>query len=590
MRLARFASCALSFLLLVTFEVAGIEVHVGNLTVTATNAYGVLEDGKVISLVHHNKKVRVQVVMLDEFPPATRESIHDIVDSVERTQEVVVTHVKSATREKVSLLTGEGTVKLGDEAAHFWFLSIPVGDRAAAGVAFSPQDEQDVHKAELLEILKSISSKLDGTARFFDFETGGLRDRWTAQGPIAVERQRPPIVYDLSKSKDMDAPLRSQVPMDHAIHLTSSGKSVFLAVEGLVPQDWTELEAVSFWVYQADRTDPPTTIELQVYGSNPRARFWRKLVIDHEGWRSYSVPLRWMRWGEYHVPAWYDIGRFGIYFRDTGDIWIDSITLEDTDAQRGSTIEGADLAELAFPDRTKDVKFTDSQDLVLVSGTAEMSPDELLKHVSATKKQIETDFAFLPATRYPPKLVVLPAQADYRHFIQKMAAALNSQVAVPKSDGFTLQDVSVSYWDPAQGTLRPVYTHEYVHGLLSHMLRFNNQGDWFHEGAAAYYQLQAHPQANLSEIVRKGSEDRSFSTPLEELCNGKRIPMNRYWQAMTIVELLLTDDAYRKKLPELIASFQANGSTDLGPPLKGVLHKTWEQITDDWRNHCRARY
>jgi hypothetical protein len=590
MRLARCATVAIAYLLLVNFEVAGIEVHFGNLTVKAPNSYGIQDDGNVLSLFNKEKKVRVNLVILDEFPSATRGSIHEIVDGLENTQDVVVNQLKSTTQKTVSMLTGEGTVKLGDDTAHFWFLSIPMGNRGAAGVAFSLHDEKDVHRAELLEILKSISSKLDGTTRFFDFEESGLKNRWSAQGPIGVQRQRPPIVYDLSQSKDVDELRRSQVPKDNAVHLTTSGKSIFLAIEGLAPRDWTELEAVSFWIFRADRSDPPTTIELQVFGSNPRARFWRKLVLDHEGWQMYSVPLRWMRWGNYYVPAWNDVGRFGIYFRDAGDIWIDSITLEDTDGQLGSMIAGADLAKLAFPDGTADVKSTDSTDLILVSATSELSSDELLKHVSSLKRQIESDFSFLPATRVPPKLVVLQAQADYRQFVEKLSAVLNSQTAVPTTDGVTLLDVSVSYWDPAQGTRRPVYTHEYVHGLLSHMLRFENQGDWFHEGVASYYQLKAHPQANLSEIVRQGIDNRNLSTPLEELCNGKRIPLNRYWQAMTIVELLLTNDAYRKKLPELTAAFQNSGSTDLGQPLRGVLDKTWNQLTDDWRSLCRSRY
>jgi hypothetical protein len=383
---------------------------------------------------------------------------------------------------------------------------------------------------------------------------------------------------------------RSAVPQDEAIHLTTAGESALFAAKGLVPQDWTELEAVSFWVYRASGTDTPTTIELQVFGSNPRARFWRKVVIDHEGWQKYSVPLRWMRWGNYYVPEWNDIGRFGIWFRDAGDIWIDSITLEDTDAQLGSTLEGDDLAKLVSSDGTADVKVTDMTDLVLVSATSELSSDELLKHVSSLKKQIESDFPFLPASRVPPKLVVLSKRADYRPFIEKFTAALNSQTAVPASDGLTILDVSVSCWDPAQGTLRPVYAHEYVHGLAGHLLGFENQSDWLHEGLATYYQLKAHPQANYAEIVRMGIENRNLSTPLEELCNGKRIPMNRYWQAQTVVDLLLTDDTYRQQLPQLIAAFQANGSTDLGPALEKILSKDWNQLTDDWRSHCRSRY
>ena len=436
----------------------------------------------------------------------------------------------------------------------------------------------------------SIESKLNGQERFFGFDTPALKKRWTAQGAITVQRKRPPIEYKSNGTNGVDTRRKSVVPEGAAVHVSTSGKGVFLTTKGLTPRDWSDMETISFWVLRAERDAPPTTVELQIYGTNPQAKFWRKLVIDHHGWKMISVQLRWMRWGNFHVPEWKDISRFGIYFRDAGDVWVDSISLEDASQALGATLVSKDLAEIAFPDRADRVKQIDSKDVVLVTADAELNTDELTNHLSSVAQQVRADFSFLQRNQSSPKLVILPTRADYRQFVLDYAGALNSKSALPKSGGFTIQDVAASFWDPKFGTLRPVYTHEYVHGLLCHILQFQNASDWLHEGAAAYYQLKAHPQTNFSDIVRKGIEDRNFSTPLETLCNGKRIPLNRYWQAVTIIDLLLTDAAYRQRLPDLIAAFRRNGSTDLGPTLMSVFNTTWDQFTTDWRSHCRMRY
>jgi hypothetical protein len=589
MRFRSGALCLLSLLSLQARLVADITVRVGNLSVTAPTTYQIKRSDGGVSLIRADGEISVRVITVNQLPLPTPKDIQRIVADLPHTSNTVVTDVKSSRHNGSLFVTGKGTVNVGERENQFWLLSTQVGDRAAAGVGFAPRGHAAQDQAELLAILKSVTPALQSSRRFFGFEESGLSNHWMAQGDITIERKRPPTEYQPEIANDADPPPSSD-PKGDAIHLSTPGNSIFLAVDGLVPNDWSEMEAVSFWVYRANTQSPPTTIELRIFGKNPRSRFWRKLVVDHQGWKRYSIPLRWMRWGDYHTPEWNDIGRFAIYFRDAGDIWIDSILLEDVEPGHGATLLAADLATLVPQDDATDCKLTDSKDLVLVSTVSELDTEELQKHLSRIKSQVEADFSFLPPMSPQPKLAVLSARAHYQDFVMQLAAALNSQTTIPNADGFTLMDVSASYWDPTQGTLRPVYAHEYLHGLLGHRLRFANQGDWLHEGAATYYQLRAHPQANLAEIIQQGIEDRNLSLPLEKLCNGKRIPLNRYWQAFTMVDLLLNDAAYRLKLPELIKDFQSNGSTELGPPLIRIYKKSWQQLTDDWRSHCRVRF
>ena len=79
-------------------------------------------------------------------------------------------------------------------------------------------------------------------------------------------------------------------------------------------------------------------------------------------------------------------------------------------------------------------------------------------------------------------------------------------------------------------------------------------------------------------------------TPFARLCNGESIPTNRYWQAMTLVDMLLSHEDYRNRLPKMMAAIQESRSTNLEPILQPVLGKTWQELTDDWRDHCRQKY
>jgi hypothetical protein len=138
--------------------------------------------------------------------------------------------------------------------------------------------------------------------------------------------------------------------------------------------------------------------------------------------------------------------------------------------------------------------------------------------------------------------------------------------------------------------LRPVYAHEYVHGLLSQAALVPNSGEWFQEGLATHFQMQFHPQKGLSRQIAQDLQNEAKLAPLADVCNGKKVALNQYWQALTVVDLLLAHESYRPQLPALVAAFQKSGSTDLGPQLEPVLHTTWPEFTTAWKEYCRKAH
>jgi hypothetical protein len=76
---------------------------------------------------------------------------------------------------------------------------------------------------------------------------------------------------------------------------------------------------------------------------------------------------------------------------------------------------------------------------------------------------------------------------------------------------------------------------------------------------------------------------------LRTVCNGEAIPLDQYWVAGTVCQMLAEEPDLAAKLPELVAGMQDRGSTALDPLLP-TLGLTWEQLDARWRAFCRRSY
>lgn len=414
----------------------------------------------------------------------------------------------------------------------------------------------------------------------FDFDNDRkLSTDWSAVGKIKAKRQAGPKGKDASDSG----------PSGNAVTLETEGKAGLFAKSGTVSRNWEEFSHVSFWVHRAAaeaELRSESVMEIQIYEEDQKARFWRKVTLDHEGWKEFRLPLKWFRWGGNKRTRWDRIGRMGFWFRDAASVSIDDIGVHDTKSAKAAYLSLEELSAVAFPDNGR---VTETKDLAVLSNAAAVDRDKLAAHLSHILRTLRADHPWLPEPVRKPMLIVFADQQEYERFPTVFAARFNSEAAPPKSTGFTFHGIATSYPDPDNPTLRPTFTHEFLHSCLTQTLRISNRGDWLQEGVASMYQLHFHPQANIPKIVRDGVEQERSRTPLAELCNGERIPMTRYWQAATVVQLLTTDP-YKDRFPELIAAIQNSKTTDLGPHLDSILKTDWETLTDDWLEFCKSRY
>ena len=388
-----------------------------------------------------------------------------------------------------------------------------------------------------------------GDQVLFDFDRRPLSKDWTAVGDVQAER-RPLSKYDR---------VVHHGPVGKGVRITAQSSSGLFTKARIVPRDWSSFAQINFWVFRSEdevRRKPKLVMEVQIVESDQRARFWRRVELSHAGWKQIQLPLRWFRWGDGRVPRWTEVAGIGFWLREASELAIDSISIVNIPGH-SAFLNIDDLEQTGFPNADLTCQVIKAPELTLLTDVQQLDVEQLTGHLRKVDKACSQDFDFAAPSRRVPTLVLFSSREQYQAFTPRFAQRFNSSASRPQSSGYTVQGISTSYWDPAYGTLRPVYTHEFIHGFLVHRIRLPSEGGWLHEGLASYYQLAFHQQENLNELVQAGLLDANRRTPLQELCNGQKILSSRYWQAMTVVRLLLHDAAYRDRFPRLIEAFQA---------------------------------
>lgn len=399
-----------------------------------------------------------------------------------------------------------------------------------------------------------------------------------------------PTTADAAGGPGGRQPAEPLLPTGKACRISSGGPGGAALSSERWPTDWRSSAALCLWVFRQPTDERPETIELRCVEEDGRAHFWRKIELRHSGWKLIEVPLSAMRWGDQRAPRWDKVKNMVLFVRQPSELWIDSLWLSAGANNEAAELAGERLARLAFPrSDASQVAVVRREQVELISDCSKIDANKLADHLQSVAETVLKQLALPKQEGLRGTLIVFDRDPDYRQFVPRLGAYWNAQAAEPQSGGFTVQAIATAAYSEQHGTLRPVFTHEFIHSLLARALHISNRGEWLHEGLANYYQLRFHPQENIAEIVRSGVEDPSSHLPLEKLCDGKPIPMNRYWQAMTVAEMLLTDEAYRASLPRLLEAFGTDGSTDLGPRLK-LLGKDWTAFTADWKQFCLRHY
>jgi len=368
--------------------------------------------------------------------------------------------------------------------------------------------------------------------------------------------------------------------------------------KGEVPPELPRFDTLRFWVHRDPAAvDPPaaaSSIEVRFYEADGGAYFCRQVTLDHVGWKQVEVPLKWVRWSDTRIPRWEQVDRLGFYFHDAADIVVDACALTDelppnaADARPGPGPD--DIARLAFGAAadTERVRVATGGPIVVITDAPDLDPDALVAHLGRLAATIAVDTPFADEPAGPLMVVVFADEEAYRQFPVDFAAALGGTVRPTQAGGITIRGIATSSWHPRYGTLRPVYTHEFIHALLSATLRLDNKQEWFQEGMTTHYQLRFHPQAGVeADVVR--SLDAADENILREVGTGTGIPLERYRVAGTLCRMLLEDPDLAPRLPAMVAAMQKTGSTAL-EPLLPVLGLTWAELDTRWRDFCRTTY
>lgn len=358
----------------------------------------------------------------------------------------------------------------------------------------------------------------------------------------------------------------------------------------LLPADLPSCESVVFRVRRVapEAAESAPAIEVQLIEPDGKSKFWRKVELASTNWTEVRLPLRFFRTGGTRLPRWDGLRFFAFYLRTPAEFLVSGL-----DFAKGAggdvRILPKELRQIAFPDAPEGaVRLAQKPGIVLLTDCARLDVKQLAERLDGLSGDLQTAFPFAPPAAEPPSLVVFDRRADYEEFPGRIAQRMDSAADRPQSGGYTILSISTSYFDEQYGTLRPVYFHEFTHAWLGRRLRMEDDGGWFQEGFANYFQLKLFPQANIAGIVRQGLDDASYRMPLKELCSGKRIPMDRYWQAMTVAGMLLAKDPYRGKLEAMVTAFHSAGSIDLAPVLGPVFGKDWDAFTADWTAYARS--
>ncbi len=328
-------------------------------------------------------------------------------------------------------------------------------------------------------------------------------------------------------------------------------------------------------------------LEVQLLERGGQTRYWRKVALT-KATQTLELPLRFFRTSGTRLPDWSRISYLGFYFREPATVRLTALELR-SESGRGPDFTCDDVAAVA--DLGAAARRVVTPDYALLTDGAELELAVLTNRLATLTGELRRLLPVAKPPRRPPLLLIFATRDAYRQFPPRFAGLFNSAAASPDTDGFTLLGVASSSWNPQKGTLRPVYLHEFTHAWLEQNCGLLCDGTWLQEGLANYFQLRHFPQANFAALAAQSlKQEGTHVMPLRELLDGRAVPLNRYWQTVTVLDLLLHRPPYAGKFPALMAELLQRNSVDLAPALQAVYGVDFAAFERDWRAHCAAKY
>ncbi len=425
----------------------------------------------------------------------------------------------------------------------------------------------------VLAIVPCFHSSLWKMVENFE-QLGKLGDRWTAHSGVRLERVSvPPGVKHEGVERRM-------------LQVVASVGGVFASTPDFPRCRFHAATAVKFRVEAPGATaSNPLVFEFQVYATERRAWRWMKVTIDAPGWRTVELPTKYFR----HSPAaylpWEETRRFAFRFRNAGRLNLDTIELVDASfTTRPGELSLEELGELAFGAKAKIHR---GKTFAVITDEPRLKPDETMAAVDEMLAMVLADFPTLKAPKTPSPLLIFSAEVDYRAFWGKLASKFSSDDPTPESDGYSMEGIAGSFYDPRLGSVRPVYVHEACHALITRLFGISNEGEWLHEGLANYYQLRWAKQ-DLRGIAKTLVAQRRLIS-LEGLLSGRPIGMENYAQAALFIEWIMANATRKERFLPAIRYMAKQGSTAFDPAAKIHFGASVQRIATSWFRWIQSR-
>ncbi|KPK80739.1 MAG: hypothetical protein AMJ81_11440 [Phycisphaerae bacterium SM23_33] len=235
------------------------------------------------------------------------------------------------------------------------------------------------------------------------------------------------------------------------------------------------------------------------------------------------------------------------------------------------------------------------RDGIILWTDAPVDGEALVKHLEEVQSHLEAMFrpgqpasASRPTTEASPRPVALAVYArapDYDQFWQRVAAHYNGRFGAITTEGFSYRVFCATSYDTPEkfARRRALLCHEFAHVWLFQNRGLRNDGNWLTEGIATAVQLHFFPESGDRADFARWMETGQM-LPLKRLMDLARIDLKHYWQAGTLVELLLL--RYREKLPAVVSAF--NEGRSAYAIVTAVLETDMPTLQRQWAEHVRA--
>ena len=406
-----------------------------------------------------------------------------------------------------------------------------------------------------------------------DFDQpGGLGDRWTASQGMFLER----VV--------VSGEVRHEGVAGRMLKVKAVAGGYFASKSDFPDPRFVASSGVKFRINASGVSkQQPLVFEFQSFAKERKAWRWTKVSIDSAGWQTVELPTRYFRHsGSAYLP-WKETRRFAFRFRNAGRIELDGIELLDAPVDtHPSTISLEELDRLAFGSKGKVHR---SGSFAILTDEPRLKPKETFAELDRMLNMFLADFpgAKLPAQPIP--LLIFSKESRYRAFWGELAKKFNSQGPVPQSGGYAMLGIAGSFYDPGQGSVRPVYLHEACHALIARTFGLASQGGWLQEGLANYYQIQW-GKKDTGVFAQNLLANRRL-VPLGKLLDGSPVGMKNYAQVALFIEWIL---ATRKEcLLPVIRGLAKQGSSALAPLAQVHFGKSLASLEREWIDWLKTR-